>query len=193
IVMILEITNSPLMQSRGFYPSRLGRYLVSSLFAKLYVTAMSPAKAQPIAPAGVGARATPARVRALAVILTGFGSTASAEDTDSDSRSASTSFFMASSLYKVYATARWVLPSSPRRRLTGARAGRAAPVRSGTECSKQHTPPPIHGQKSERRYSSPGVDRRSDGRETRMSQPCCIAARPGARPASAPSLFIFLP
>src|SRR6266849_6734832 len=100
MVMILEITNSPLMQSRGFYPSRLGRYFVSSLFAKLYVTAMSPAKAQPIAPAGVGARATPARVRALAQILTGFGSAASAEDMDSDSRSASTSFFMISPFFQ---------------------------------------------------------------------------------------------
>src|SRR5258708_10663388 len=129
MVMILEITDSPLMQSRGFYPSRLGRYLVSSLFAKLYVTAMSPAKAQPIAPAGVGARATPARVRALAPILIGFGSTASAEDTDSDSNSASTRFFMTSSLSKVFPTPPFVLPSSPRRRLTGARAGRAAPIR----------------------------------------------------------------
>jgi len=68
------------------------------LVEKLYVVAMSPAKAQPIAPAGVGARATPARVRALAQILTGFGSAANAEDIDSDSRIASTSFFMISSL-----------------------------------------------------------------------------------------------
>ena|SRR6266513_796964 len=77
---------------------RSGSYLVSSLVEKLYVVAMSPAKAQPIAPAGVGARATPARVRALAQILTGFGSAANAEDIDSDSRIASTSFFMISSL-----------------------------------------------------------------------------------------------
>src|SRR2546426_7190899 len=87
------------MQSRGFHPSRPGCYFASSFVEKLYVTAMSPAKAQPIAPAGVGARATPARVRALAQILIGFGSAASAEDMDSDSRSASTSFFMISPFF----------------------------------------------------------------------------------------------
>src|SRR2546427_1793304 len=116
------------MQSRGFHPSRPGCYFASSFVEKLYVTAMSPAKAQPIAPAGVGARATPARVRALAQILTGFGSAANTEDMDSDSRSASTSFFMTSPFLKVYATARSVLPSGLRRRLTGARAGGAALV-----------------------------------------------------------------
>src|SRR5712691_2358979 len=88
------------MQSRGFHPSRPGCYFASSFVEKLYVTAISPAKAQPIAPAGVGARATPARVRALAQILTGFGSAASAEDMDSDSRSASTSFFMTSPFFQ---------------------------------------------------------------------------------------------
>src|SRR5437867_3564773 len=88
-------------------------YLVSSLVEKPYVVAMNPAKAQPIAPAGVGARATPARVRALAQILTGFGSAANAEDIDSDSRSASTSFFMTFIPLKIYvcATARSVLPN----------------------------------------------------------------------------------
>ncbi len=93
------------------YPSRLGRYFVSSLVEKLYVTAMNPATAQPIAPAGVGARATPARVRKLAPILIGFGSAANTEDMDSDSRSASTIFFMTSSFLKVYATARSVFPN----------------------------------------------------------------------------------
>src|SRR5712691_1636725 len=88
------------MQSRGFHPSRPGCYFASSFVEKLYVTAISPAKAQPIAPAGVGARATPARVKALAQMLTGFGSAASAEDMDSDSRSASTSFFMTSPFFQ---------------------------------------------------------------------------------------------
>src|SRR6266478_4922053 len=108
------------MQSRGFHPSRPGCYFASSFVEKLYVTAMNPAKAQPIAPAGVGARATPARVRALAQILTGFGSAASAEDIDSDSRSASTSFFMTSPFFQ---SIRDTSISSSKRssKLTGAR------------------------------------------------------------------------
>jgi len=126
------------MQIERVLSSRLGSYrlgscFVSSLLEKLYVTAMSPANAQPIAPAGVGARATPAKVRKLAPMLIGFGSAANTEDVDSDSKSASTSFFMTSSLSKVCATARFVLPSGLRRRPTGVRAGRAALVRSGRE------------------------------------------------------------
>jgi len=181
------------MQSRGVHPSRPGCYFASSFVEKLYVTAMSPAKAQPIAPAGVGARATPARVRALAQILTGFGSAATAEDMDSDSRSASTSFFMISPFFSKYTRH---LDQFFQAVFEGSPAPRPAERRSFDEepkvYSAQHTPPPIPGQKLERTRSSPGPNCRPDGPGTRMSQSCCVAtsSRPGRfrRPSS---IFFF--